>query len=414
MLEAFRVGPVETNEGTLTLYAACTPRGVVSALANDARTALVELRKHAPRADATCEPALADAGRPLGYRPAPLSAPARDARAVTASALWLGPTADPRIGSQLSQTLDAASRFMRERPWQHLRPEVPVAVTITLRGREHRLVVSVLGADGIEHGVALHADAEALRRFVDLVEHDRTDELRRLAARSLTIDREPTWVADTVEAAFGERMVVVPIVTDGQGPSRVTPDELSLLTAAMFAVTKLGPGRFTADVTLELGDGDTCRATAAVQDRAAVTAAPLPAWALKPIRLAGDVPTVLLTVPVLPVFDARAAMAGLRALGFEAEPADNPRIVAVRFPGLAMELVETPGTQGAGCHTVVASLPGLIAAWQAAGVPVQIVEQAGEQVALVEVPGGLNLTVADQLPHRYQPPRRRRVPRRRA
>ena len=45
MFEAFRVGPVETKEGSFTLYMACSPAGSVSAIARDDRDGLAELRK---------------------------------------------------------------------------------------------------------------------------------------------------------------------------------------------------------------------------------------------------------------------------------------------------------------------------------------------------------------------------------
>jgi hypothetical protein len=74
----------------------------------------------------------------------------------------------------------------------------------------------------------------------------------------------------------------------------------------MVAITKLGPGRFTSEVTIEVEDGSVCRASARITQRDAVTSPPPPAWAGKPIRVTGDVPRARLTVPIIPVCDLAA------------------------------------------------------------------------------------------------------------
>ena len=305
MFEAFRVGPVETGDGNFTLYMACSPAGAVSAIAADDRSGLAELRKRAPAgAAATCEPGLAAAGAQLGFRAAALSEGAKHARATFATMLYLGRAVEPRVVEQMPQTIDVAQRFLRARPWQLVRPEVPVEITIAIGGRERRLVASVLGADEIQHGVALYESAADLARFVELAEQDRPDGLLALPYSSLTIDPEPRWVADAVEAAIGDSLVVVPVATGAGGPRAVTPEELTTLAAAMFAVTKLAPGRLAAEVTIEVEGGGQCRAMARIPARAAVSTPPLPAWAARPIPMSGPVPAAILTVPVLPVEDS--------------------------------------------------------------------------------------------------------------
>ena len=52
--------------------------------------------------------------------------------------------------------------------------------------------------DHCPHGVALHESAEAMARFVELAEHDRYEEARRMPVTSLTVGPEPAWVADAV------------------------------------------------------------------------------------------------------------------------------------------------------------------------------------------------------------------------
>ncbi len=419
MFEAFRVGPVETSDGSFTLYMACSAAGSVSAIARDDRAGLAELRKQTAAKAATCEPELAAAGAQLGFRAAALSDAAKEARATFATMLHLGDAVEPRVVGRISQALEVAQRFLRARPWQIARPEVPIEVTIALGGRERRLTASVLGADGIEHGLALYESAEALARFVDLAEDDRRDELMQMAFASLTIDREPAWVADTVKAAYGEPFVFVPMVVGGNGPRSATPDELTTLMAAMFAVSKLAPDRLTAEVTVEIEGGGECRATARIAERDITSAPPLPAWATQPRRLTGPAPAAVLTVPILPVVDLAAAAAGLRALGFTVTESDElpAPTASVSWPGLLIELVHAPASRGSGCHIVIEEFETLVATWKRLGVDVQVSEQDGERMAYVEVPGGLGLTFGSRMPPDYQPPParpRRRPARRRA
>jgi hypothetical protein len=296
---------------------------------------------------------------------------------------------------------------------------VPIELTIALGGRERRLVASVLGADGIEHGLALHESADALARFVELAEDDRLDELEGMSVTSLTIDSEPAWVADAVKAAYGDPIVIAPAAAGPGGPCAVTSEELTTLGAAMFAVSKLGPGRLTADVTVEAEGGRPCRAIARIADRGAVSAPALPAWATRPLRMSGPVPAAILAVPVVPVVpvaDLAAAAAGLRALGFTVTESVEPPTATATWPGLMIELVRAPSTPGGGCHIVVEAIDPLVAVWQSLGVDVRVMEHGGERVAYVEVPGGLSLTFGDRLPTGFQAPvkPRRRSPRRRA
>lgn len=416
MFEAFRVGPVPTSDGNFTLYMGCSPAGAVSAIAADDRAGLAELRKSAPAGAATCEPGLAAAGEKLGFRAAALSEAAKEARATFATMLHLTGAVEPGVVGQIPQTIEVVQRFLRARPWQLARPEVPIELTIVLGGRERRLVASVLGADGLEHGLALHDSADALARFVELAEGDRTDELAKLAFTSLTVGIEPAWVADAVQAAYGDPIAVIPIAAGPGGPRPVTPEELTTLAAAMFAVSKLTPGRLTADVTVEVKGGGQCRATARIADPSAVTAPPPPAWAAEPEPWSGPVPTAILTVPVLPVSDLAATVAGLRALGFTVtENAELPTATA-SWPGLVIELAHAPSAPGSGCHVVVEEIDTLVAAWKRIGVEVSVVEHGGERLAHVEVPGGLTLSLGTRLPPAYQPlgRPRRKAPRRRA
>ncbi len=224
--------------------------------------------------------------------------------------------------------------------------------------------------------------------------------------RSLTVGPEPAWVADAVKEAFGDPIVVIPTAT-GERLRAVTSEDLIDLVAAMFAITKLGPCRLTADVTIEVEGGGVCRATARIADRDAVTSPPLPDWAKRSMQLTGDVPSALLVVPVLPVPDLGAVVAGLRGLGFVVAESSE-RTATATWPGMAIEIVHAPSTRGTGCHIVVETIDSLHAIWERSGVDVRIVEHGGDRIAFVEVPGGLNLTFGDRMPAGYEPVKKRR------
>ena len=131
------------------------------------------------------------------------------------------------------------------------------------------------------------------------------------------------------------------------------------------------------------------------------------------MRMSGVVPPILLTVPVLPVPDLPAVVAGLRAIGFTVDET-TPRNATATWPGTVLELVHAPSTRGIGCHLVVESIDVLVATWKAAGIDPRIVDNGQERIVFLELPGGLSLSFGVHLPPGYQQSTRRRKPGRRA
>ena len=417
MLEAFRVGPVITAKGQATLFAAALPTGVITSIAASAAQALAELRLQAGAAATrlVCEPALAAAGRPLGFQPAALSTDAMEVRSTLTTMLALGLRAEPAIIAMVPRLIDVGVKFHAAAPWQLVAPETPIEITLDRLGTTRRCVASVFRVASGEAGIALHDSADVHASAVAAA-YEGTAQVASVQA--VTLGTDPAFVADAVHASHGARLAVLP--TTGNGPRQppITPLMVCDLTAVMFAVTQLAPGRPTADVTLELTADEVWRCSARLPAGHAVAPPPPPPWTTQPPPARPHVPSVRITTPVLPVTDLPAAIAALRVLGFEIREAVTGTAqlptASVFWPGLMLELVHVPGSRGGACHVVVDALEPLVNDWRARGVEVKLVERAGERIALLELPGELVLTVADQVPAGYQPPRAPRRARPRA
>ncbi len=417
MLEAFRVGPVFTAKGQATLFAAALPTGVLTSVAASAAQALAELRRQAGAAATrlVCEPALAAAGRPLGFKSAALSPDALEVRSTLTTMLALGLRAEPAIIAMVPRLIDVGVKFHAAAPWTLTTPEAPLEITLERLGTTRRCVASVYRVASGEACIALH-DSAAAHSAAVAAAYEGTAQVASVQA--VTFGTDPDFVADAVHASHGTRLAVLP--TTGNGPRQppITPLMVCDLTAVMFAVTQLAPGRPTADVTLELTADEVWRCSARLPAGHAVAPPPPPPWTTQPPPARPHVPSVRITTPVLPVTDLPAAIAALRVLGFEIREAVTGTAqlptASVFWPGLMLELVHVPGSRGGACHVVVDALEPLVKDWRARGVEVKLVERAGERIALLELPGELVLTVADQVPAGYQPPRAPRRARPRA
>ena len=267
MLEAFRVGPVVTAKGQATLFAASLSTGVITSIAASAAQALAELRRQAGAAASrlVCEPALAAAGRPLGFQPAALSPDALEVRATLATMLALGPRAEPAIIAMVPRLIDVGVKFHAAAPWRLVAPETPIEITLERLGTTRRCVASVFRVASGEACLALarHPRPPPRRRGPRLVRHPPHppprqavavparqrpgDRVRRLRQPDLHRPRRrPRVDGQDRQRRPRPRHCPVAALTHGRAKSRTRDAKLSLSASQRSGVSPSGNGACSA------------------------------------------------------------------------------------------------------------------------------------------------------------------------
>ena len=88
-----------------------------------------------------------------------------------------------------------------------------------------------MGAGGQEYGVALYDEPGSLDRLAKASQEGPRGQVHAIDAYGFTIDGGPAWVADAVAAAYGIRLVIVPIRVRGGRMRATTADELTVWRA---------------------------------------------------------------------------------------------------------------------------------------------------------------------------------------
>jgi hypothetical protein len=243
MLYAFKIGPLEVLDGTLNAYVGFTEKGPLEPLqATSDRDGLKRLGALAPGERLVCEPALAKAGRRLGFVAAPAPAWAAPMRAVMALRMALGEGV--RIGEDpepLLQLLDAGAAYLRSEPWQFFDDEDPVTVSVTEGAPARDYACAVMGSAGQEFGVALYDDAEAIARLARLAEKGPAGEVMKVDSLGVTMSDEWDFAARAAEDAFGIPLAPAPMKLRGGDFQPMDAQDLLTLAAALRAVAALTP-----------------------------------------------------------------------------------------------------------------------------------------------------------------------------
>jgi hypothetical protein len=256
MLHVFRLGPIPIQGRSVFAYAGFDEQGPLKPeLAHSDAEGLRALAAAAGGEPLRCEPALAEAGRPFGFEPAPLPDSIFLARAALAYGLALGPGAGRPGPEVFARFLESCASFRRAQPWEIFDSIEALPATLTTAGWTRSGEASVLGSGGKEYGVALYDERGALRRVADLMERGRVKESRRSDALAVTLDEEPAWAASAIEDAFGLPRLPVPLRVKRGSASPATGDELLGAAALLEAVAVLaGSGDADdAEATVEAG-----------------------------------------------------------------------------------------------------------------------------------------------------------------
>lgn len=230
MIYAFRLGPL-TAGGSTYAYVSLGDEG--APLIHEAPTdaGALEVLKAKAFGELVCEPALAEAGKPLGLDSAALPPSVLQGRAVIAYELASG---IPRAASKpdaLAAFLRGAGAFWAAKSWEVVGPEERLSVSFLEGHAEVDGELSVVGGDGMRlPGVALCDARSALRELAALSGEARAEAALRLANLTIEMEREPAWAAEVIEEGFGlGRMPVATRQRDGAVGPMVTQD---LLVAA--------------------------------------------------------------------------------------------------------------------------------------------------------------------------------------
>lgn len=256
MLYAVKLGPFETGEGRVFAYvgfgkADPLPPVLATGDADGLRRLLAAAGgEEAPQ----CEPALAAAGRRLGFVPAPMPPAVLMGRALLAVGLTAGPlVSGARDGEAWMAALDSSARFWRAAPWRHWHDGQAMRVELTGAVR-WRLEACVMGHGGEEFGVALYPRAGALERIAFLADLGGAAAASLEKGFALTFDEEPAFVARALDEAFDLPRVPVPLKAVRGQAAPVTRREFVALAATLGAVARLTPESREASADLHVGD----------------------------------------------------------------------------------------------------------------------------------------------------------------
>lgn len=250
MLYAFKLGPIETGEGFTTTYVGMTPNEALPPLfVAHATEALKSLADQAGDLELRCEPALARAGKAIGFEPATAPEWVAGPRAVLAWGLAMGNGGGKLLGAPIPEFLHASAAFMKAKPWRHWDNEDIVELDVT-GARERTYEASIMGCGGEEYGIALYEEKGAIAKLTRFFDAGRMHEAAKLRSIAVTMDDEPMWAIRALKEVFGLARVPVPIKVARGAPGPVDALDLVTLTAALRAIAQLSPRRTEASARL--------------------------------------------------------------------------------------------------------------------------------------------------------------------
>jgi hypothetical protein len=240
VLYAFKLGPVPTTEGRFNVHVGVTEAGVVPAVfgKSDAE-ALAELKTCVYGEELFCERRLIKAGKPLGFKSAPMPEFALEPRAMLALSL-ANSRLDAKDTDVIEMLIGACATFVDARVWERFGDDEPVYVTVSGAIDAH-FEASIMGGAGYEYGLALYFKSGAMGRVAEAMDREDLQAARLEDCLAVTLDDKPRFAVKAIVEAFGLGAVPVAYrVRDGQVdmPSRA---EMLALGAAVRAVAELSP-----------------------------------------------------------------------------------------------------------------------------------------------------------------------------
>ena len=246
MLYAFKLGPIQTGDGEMTGFFAMTPERALEPRFGSAAAALRSFVKESGTEVLRCDSSLGRVGKPLGFVVDEAPEWAAVPRAILAFGLALGNMASP-FGAAIAPFLEATRVFLDAAPWQHWDNGDVIEVVVTRGSRVKTYEGCIMGAGGLEFGLALYPEKGSIARL----SRASMAEARAVDSIALTVDDEPDWARDALFEGFGIDAVPVPIRLAKGRPGRVPAEDLATLTVALRAVADLSPTVKEAESSLD-------------------------------------------------------------------------------------------------------------------------------------------------------------------
>ncbi len=251
---AYALGPIETGEGSVQAYMAGSRAfALPPILGGKPAEALRALQAQTGGAPLYVEPALAAAARAAKLATASPPDWALTMRAHLATRLALAGLGENLTAELIDEFLPALTAFCHAEPWRYWPDRFPLRVTVDAP-RAERFEGSIMGAAGLEYGLALYRKPGAVARIHTLAAQGQADKARELAdGIAITFDAEPAWAARAVGDRFGFDRIPLPYALRKGQMLPVRASEAAVLAACLHACALLSPGRLeaTAEIVFE-------------------------------------------------------------------------------------------------------------------------------------------------------------------
>ncbi len=253
MAYAFKLGPIETAEGSAHVFVGVDERGPQLFEGGNDVAGIENVRRWA-KGPLTCDVSLTAAAEKLGLPVAPLPQELQVLRMAVAVLVEHGPQLAKLPPTALLELIQAAFVLYEAAPWEAFDEEPYFDAELKGR-RARRLEGALMGWGGEQRGLALYDTPGSIERLTlggDPLAFD---------ALSLLIDDEPAFVADAIEAVTGSRFVPKVMRLKGGRPRPPDLDDIMALAACARAAAQLGE----ADHGLGVSEVDDRRVTAFVR-----------------------------------------------------------------------------------------------------------------------------------------------------
>jgi len=239
VIHAFRLGPFQSSGGVqayayVGLVEGGEPR--IHEAPTD-RGGLERLKGEALEQPISCEPALAEVGKPLGLESAPLPPAVLAARAVIAYELASGVQHGASKPDAIAAFLKGAAAFWAARSWEVVSPQERLHVAFLEGHAEVDGELSVVGGDGTAlPGVALCDARDALGVLARLSGDARAAAALRLASLTVELERDPSWAAEAIQDGYGLARVPTSTRKRGGGVAPMVTQDLLVAGALLEAI----------------------------------------------------------------------------------------------------------------------------------------------------------------------------------